>query len=347
MKAVVLVGGEGTRLRPLTFETPKPLLPIANQPFLERQLGWMARHGVDEVVLSLGYLPDAFVAHFPDGHFGDLKLHFAVEPEPLGTAGAIRFAADVAGIAERFVVCNGDVLTALDLGALVAFHDAHAAQATIHLVRVTDPSAFGVVPTYDDGEVKAFVEKPPPGQAPSDWINAGTYVLEQSVLDRIPPDINASIERETFPRMLDQRGQLYAMHSDGYWLDIGTLDKYIEAHADVLRGALGDPPVAGAIEEEPGIWLEPGAVIDPSTRLVPPVLVGRDTAVGPGAWLSGASIGAGCTIGYGARVTRSVLLDGTVVGRAADVADCVLGPGVEIEAAATVRDEMRIRKVVR
>lgn len=330
-------------MRPLTYETPKPLLPIANQPFLERQLAWMARHGIDEVVLALGYLPDAFVAHFPDGCFGDLKLHYAVETEPLGTAGAIRFAADVAGITERFVVCNGDVLTALDLGALVAFHDAHGAQATIHLVRVTDPSAFGVVPTYDDGEVKAFVEKPPPGQAPSAWINAGTYVLEHSVLDRIPPGINVSIERETFPRMLDQRGLLYAMHSDGYWLDIGTPDKYIEAHIDVLRGALGDLPVAGAVEVEPGIWLEPGAVIDPSTRLVPPVLVGRDTAVGPGAWVSGASIGAGCTVGYGAQVTRSVLLDGAAVGRAADVADCVLGPGVEIEEAASVRDEMRIQ----
>jgi NDP-sugar pyrophosphorylase family protein len=321
------------------------MLPIANQPFLERQLAWLARHGVTEVVLSLGYLPDAFVAHFPEGRFGDLRLHYAVEPEPLGTAGAIRFAAEVAGIEERFVVCNGDELTALDLGALVAFHDARGALATIHLVRVADPSAFGVVPTYDDGEVKAFVEKPPPGQAPTDWINAGTYVLEPSVLDRIPPNINVSIERETFPRMLDRRGQMYAMRSVDYWLDIGTQDTYLAAHVDVLRGALGDPPVAGAVEAEPGIWLQPGAVVDPSTRLVPPVLVGRDSAVGPGAWVSGTSIGAGCTVGYGARVTRSVLHDGAVVGRAADVADSVLGPGVEVLEASVVRDEMRIREM--
>jgi NDP-sugar pyrophosphorylase family protein len=321
------------------------MLPIANQPFLERQLAWLARHGVTEVVLSLGYLPDAFVAHFPEGRFGDLRLHYAVEPEPLGTAGAIRFAAEVAGIEERFVVCNGDELTALDLGALVAFHDARGALATIHLVRVADPSAFGVVPTYDDGEVKAFVEKPPPGQAPTDWINAGTYVLEPSVLDRIPPNINVSIERETFPRMLDRRGQMYAMRSVDYWLDIGTQDTYLAAHVDVLRGALGDPPVAGAVEAEPGIWLQPGAVVDPSTRLVPPVLVGRDSAVGPGAWVSGTSIGACCTVGYGARVTRSVLHDGAVVGRAADVADSVLGPGVEVLEASVVRDEMRIREM--
>lgn len=344
MKAVVLVGGEGTRLRPLTYETPKPLLPIANQPFLERQLAWMGRHGVTEVVLSLGYLPDAFVAHFPEGEYEGLRLRYAVEPEPLGTAGAIRFAADLAGVDERFVVCNGDVLTALDLGALVAFHDERAAAATIHLVRVADPSAFGVVPTFDDGEVKAFVEKPPPGQAPTDWINAGTYVLEPSVLDRIPPHINVSIERETFPRMLDKRGQLYALRSDGYWLDIGTPDKYLAAHTDVIGGALGVPPVAGAVEAEPGVWLEPGAVVDPSTRLVPPVLVGRDSAVGPGAWVSGSSIGAGCTVGYGARVTRSVLHDGAVVGRAADVADSVLGRDVEVEEATTVRDQLRIRE---
>jgi len=342
VKAVVLVGGEGTRLRPLTFRTPKPLLTIANQPFLERQLSWMGRHGVTEVVLSLGYLPDAFVAHFPDGEFEGIRLRYAVEPEPLGTAGAVRFAADLAGVDERFFVCNGDVLTTLDLGALAAFHDEREAMATIHLVRVADPSAFGVVPTFDDGEVKAFVEKPPPGQAPTDWINAGTYVLEPSVLDRIPADINSSIERETFPRMLDQRGQLYAMQSDGYWLDIGTPDKYLAAHADVISGALGLPPVAGAVEEEPGIWLEPGAVVDPSTRLVPPVLVGRDAAIGPGAWVSGTSIGAGCTVGYGARVARSVLHDGAVVGRAADVADCVLGRDVEVPEAAVLRDALRV-----
>ena len=211
MKAVVLVGGEGTRLRPLTYTTPKPLLPIANQAFLERQLAWLARHGIDEVVLSLGYLPDAFVEHFPDGRFGDLVLHYAVEDEPLGTAGGIRYAAEQAGIDERFVVCNGDVLTGLDLSSLVRFHDEHGADATIHLSQVGDPSAFGVVPTYPDGEVKAFVEKPPRGTAPTNWINAGTYVLEPSVLAAVPPGLTVSIERETFPRMLDRRGRLYAL----------------------------------------------------------------------------------------------------------------------------------------
>lgn len=330
MRAVVLVGGEGTRLRPLTQTTPKGLLPIANQPFLERQLDWMAGHGIDEVVLSLGYLPDAFVAHFTADEYAGVRLRYAVEPEPMGTAGAIRFAAEATGIDERFVVCNGDVLTALDLGALVGFHDEHAAEATIHLVRVPDPSAFGVVPTHADGEVAAFVEKPPPGRAPTDWVNAGTYVLEPAVLERIPAGMNVSIERETFPRMLETRGCLYAFASDVYWLDIGTPDKYRAAQLDVLRGALGAPPVAGAEERDPGIWVQPGAVLDASIRLVPPVLIGAGAAVGPGAFVSGSVIGAGCTVGYGARVTRSVLLDGARVGRAAEVTDAILGVGVEV-----------------
>lgn len=342
MKAVILVGGEGTRLRPLTSTTPKPLLPIANQPFLERQLAWLARHGIDEVVLAMGYLPDAFQAHFREGRFGDVKLVYAVEPEPLGTAGAIRFATEAAGIDESFVVCNGDVLTTLDLGALVGFHRERAARATIHLVRVPDPSAFGVVPVFPDGEVRAFVEKPPPGQAPSDWVNAGTYVLEPSVLDRIPSGLNVSIERETFPRMLDTRGEVYALASDVYWLDIGTPEKYLEAHRDVVGGALGFPPVPGAQEHEPGVWVQPGAVIDASTRLVPPVLVGADTAVGPGAMVAAASIGANCIVGYGARVERSVLLDGATVGRAAAVEDAVLGWSADVAEGTSLRGEIRV-----
>jgi NDP-sugar pyrophosphorylase family protein len=241
MKAVVLVGGEGTRLRPLTLSTPKPLLPIANQAFLERQLGWLAGYGVDEVVLSMGYLPDAFHSQFAHDHagedvFGDIKVRYAVEDEPLGTAGAIRFAAE--GMTERFIVCNGDVLTDLDLSEMVRFHDERDSQATISLTQVEDPSAFGVVPTRADGQVIAFVEKPAPGKAPSNWINAGTYVLEPAFLDRIPPRLNVSIERETFPRMLAEPRGLYGYAAAGYWLDIGTPAKYLQAHADVLGGRL-------------------------------------------------------------------------------------------------------------
>jgi NDP-sugar pyrophosphorylase family protein len=277
------VGGEGTRLRPLTYTTPKPLLPIANQPFLERQLTWLERHGIDEVVLSLGYLPDAFAARFPDDRFGDLTLRYAVEDEPLGTAGGIRYAAEVGGIDERFVVCNGDVLTTLDLTEMVRFHDAHGGEATIHLCRVDDPSAFGVVPTRSNGEVMAFVEKPPPGRVPS------------------------------------------------HWIDIGTPEKYLEAHADVLAGALGAPPVPGAVEAAPGVWQQGSASIAADARVEPPVLLGPGASVASGARVNQAVLGPACTVGKGGSVVRSVMLERACVGNEASVLDAVIGREATLE----------------
>lgn len=331
MKAIVLVGGEGTRLRPLTYTTPKPLLPIANQPFLERQLTWLAGHGVDEVVLSLGYLPDAFEAHFPTGRYGDMLVRYAVEDHPLGTAGAIRFAAE--GIDERVIVCNGDVLTDLDLDALVAFHDARDAEATLCLTRVDDPSAFGVVPTRGDGEVVAFVEKPPKGRVPSNWINAGTYVLEPSVLERIPERLTVSIERETFPRMLEDPRRMFAMASDAYWLDIGTPDNYLQAHADVLAGALG-APAADAREIVSGLWAQGDVEVDAAAVIEGPVLLGDGVAVAAGARISRSVVGRAGTIGPDAKLEGAVLLDGAVVKAGAEVVDSVIGSGATVGAGA-------------
>ena len=271
---------------------------------------WLADHGVDEVVLSMGYLPDAFHEHFRDESGADtfrgMRLRYAVENEPLGTAGAIRFAAD--GIDERFVVCNGDVLTGLDLSAMVEFHDERGAEVTIALTRVEDPSAFGVVPTAPDGGVIAFVEKPAPGNAPSDWINAGTYVLEPSFLDRIPPRLKVSVERETFPRLLQQPGRLFGFRTDAYWLDIGTPEKYLQAHTDVLTGSVGRPPTPGARELSEGIWTQGDAIDRP----------GRDGAGADAARAAGARAvgGAGARLGprrgRGRRAGR-----GARVGRAA------------------------------
>ncbi len=329
MRAIVLVGGEGTRLRPLTSTVPKPLLPIAGQAFLERQLEWLASHGVDEVVLSLGYLPDAFRARFPDGAHAGVRLSYAVEPYPLGTAGAIRFAASCAGYDDRFVVCNGDVLTTLDLRALVAFHVEHSAEATIHLTRVDDPSAFGVVPTSPDGEVRAFVEKPPPGTAPSDWINAGTYVLEPSVLGRIPVDLTVSIERETFPRMLEHRGRLFATGTDDYWLDIGTPDKYLEANRDVVAGVLGVPPVAGATVRDDSVW-DLGADIHATASVEGPLLLGARAVLEAETRVERSVVGAGTVIGEGAVVEDAVVLDGTHIGPHARVTSSIVGPGATI-----------------
>jgi mannose-1-phosphate guanylyltransferase len=228
----------------------------------------------------------------------------------------------------------------LDLRAMMAFHERKGGLGALHLIRVEDPSAFGCVVNDAENRISAFVEKPPKGTEPTNEINAGTYLLERKVLDMIPAGRNVSIERETFPGLLDARGQLYALGTDAYWLDIGTPDKYRAAHADVMSGALGDPPVAGAEERQPGVWVQPGAVIDASTRLVPPVLIGRDTAVGPGAYVAATSVGDRCTVGYGVRVEGSVLLDGASVERAAGVVDCVLGPEAVVAEAAQVRGEI-------
>jgi NDP-sugar pyrophosphorylase family protein len=326
-------------LRPLTYTTPKPLLPIANVVFLERQLGWLARHGIDETVLSLGYMPEAFVEHFADARFGDMHLRYAVEEEPLGTAGGIRFAADVGGIDERFVVCNGDVLTGLDLSALLAFHDDRNADATIHLARVPDPSAFGVVPTHPDGEVKAFVEKPPPGRAPTDWINAGTYVLEPSVLVSVPPRLAVSIERETFPRMLDRPGRLYGYPSDDYWIDIGTPEKYLEAHEDMLARAVGDVSMpAGAVETAPGIWFEGDVDIAAGAHVEAPALIGAGSIVASGARVTRSVLGVGCVVEAGSQIGRSVLLDRARVGPGAEVVESILGRDAVVGDNATVSE---------
>jgi NDP-sugar pyrophosphorylase family protein len=328
VKAVILVGGEGTRLRPLTYAVPKPLLPIANVAFLERQLTWLARHGVDEVILAMGYLPDAFRSHFGAGSWRGVRLRYAVEPEPLGTAGAIRFAAE--GITERLVVCNGDVLTDLDLGAMVGFHERVGAEVTIHLVRVEDPSAFGVVPTRPDGAVEAFVEKPPAGEAPTDWVNAGTYVLEPSVLAAIPAGVPTSIERETFPALLARRGRLFAWRQETYWLDIGTPAKYRQAQRDVLAGRLGLPPAPGAREVGAGVWAQEGAVAAPDARLVAPVLLGPGCRVGAGATVADSVVGPAVVVGAGATVRGSVLLAGVTVPEGAVVEGEVVAPGARL-----------------
>lgn len=307
MRAVVLVGGFGTRLRPLTNTRPKQMLPIVNRPMIEHVVGHLTDHGIDDVVLSMGYRPDAFAAAYPSGRCAGATLHYAVEPEPLDTAGAIRFAARHAGIDGRFLVLNGDILTDLDLSAFVAFHDAHGAEGTIHLFPVDDPSRFGVVPTDDDGRVLAFVEKPPRHEAPTNLINAGTYVLEASVLDRVPDGRKVSVERETFPAMAAE-GSLYACEGATYWLDTGTPEQYLQAQVDLLDG------VRGAAAEG----------VDPRATVSPDATVTRSV------------IGAGARVDAGATVEGSVLLRGARVHTGAVVADSVLGEEAEVLPGASV-----------
>lgn len=315
MRAVVLVGGFGTRLRPLTLATPKPMLPVVDRPILEWVLGALGRAGIDEAVLSLGFKPDVFTAAYPDGTCAGVRLRYAVEPEPLDTGGAIGFAAREAGIDERFVVVNGDVLTDLDIGALVAFHDAAGGEGTIALHRVDDPSAFGVVPTDEDGRVLAFVEKPPRDEAPTDLINAGTYVLEPGVLDRIPLDEKVSVERVTFPAMVAD-GALFAVADhelagggDVYWADTGTPRQYLDAMLDAVAGrrTLATP-----------LAVQPGAEVHPEAELTDAIV------------MAGASVASGC------RLRRCAVLPGARIEEGAELDDAIVGPRTTVGAGARV-----------
>lgn len=329
MRAVVLVGGFGTRLRPLTSATPKQMLPIVGLPMIERVVHSLAAHGVTEAVLSLGYRPDAFLDAYPDGRCGGVELHYAVEPDPLDTAGAVRFAARSAGIDDTFIVVNGDVLTDLDVAALWEFHRSHGAEGTIALTPVDDPSRYGVVPIEPDGRVIEFVEKPDPGTAPTHWINAGTYVLEPSVLDRIDEGRRVSIERETFPAMVVDRS-LYALHSDAYWLDAGTPETYLQAQLDLVDGTRGTEPAVHSSAE-----------IDTSARVEHSVVM-RDVVIGNGAVVRDSVLLEGATIGPGVRVEHSVVGAGTRVGPDSVLADLTVIAGDQMIAARSVLRGARI-----
>jgi mannose-1-phosphate guanylyltransferase len=338
VQAVVLVGGFGTRLRPLTLDTPKQMLHVGNRPMIERVLEHLGAHGIDRAILSLGFRPDAFAEAYPEARCAGVELHYAVEPEPRDTAGAIRFAALDAGIDERFVVVNGDVLTDLDLTELVARHEAAGAEGTIALHRVEDPSAFGVVPTGADGRVSAFVEKPTREEAPTDLINAGTYVLEPSVLARIEADRPVNVERVTFPAMVAD-ATLYAYGPDAwgqgrcYWLDAGTPASYLRANLDLVdgtrareAGVSGDAEVAGQVS---GSWVGGGAVVAEGASVTGSVVL-AGARVGEGAVVRGSILGPGSSVGAGATVEGDGSGHPTVLGDGVEVAPGASLSGVRI-----------------
>jgi mannose-1-phosphate guanylyltransferase len=304
MQAVVLVGGFGTRLRPLTNHVPKPMLPVGHVPMIARLINRLARGGVTEVVLALGFKPEPFIEAFPDGRCGEVALRYAVEPEPLDTGGAIRFAALDAGITETFVVANGDVMTDLDVADLVAAHREQGADATIHLIGVDDPSAFGVVDVDDTGKVHQFVEKPAPGTEPSNLINAGTYVFEPSVLDLIPDGERVSIERQTFPQLV-AAGGMFGHATEDYWIDAGVPDLYRAANLDLINGRR---------ERESCEPVASGANVDPAATVMNCV------------------VGDGATIEAGTTVVDSVVLPGSFIGARAQVESSLIMGRVEADA---------------
>lgn len=331
----MLVGGAGTRLRPLTLTVPKQVLPIVEVPMIERVLRHLADHGVTDAILSLGYRAEAFAAVAPLGEVYGLNVTHAVEREPLGTAGAVRFAALEAGIEKRFIVVNGDILTDLDLGALAAFHVARGGEATIALTTVDDASAFGLVSTDDDGRVRAFVEKPAdPAHTHGGQVNAGTYVVEPSILERIPGGGAVSIEREVFPLMAAD-GVLFASASDAYWTDTGTPERYLQAHLDLISGRRAGVPVEGAGQGADGVWSY-GDHVD--GEVIGPAFLGAGTVVEAGARVCRSVIGAGSVVREGAQVNESVLLPRVIVEADAVVDRCLLGEAAVVGQKSRVSD---------
>ena len=329
MKAVILAGGVGTRLRPLTLHIPKPIVPIFDRPFLYYQTDLLRQvPEIDEVILSLNYRPDRIEARVGDGIEAGVPVRYVVEPDPLGTGGAIKYAA--AGVEDTLLVFNGDVLTGVDLQAVVRRHRERAARATIVLTPVDNPSAYGLVETDDEGNVRRFREKPSPDQITCDTINAGIYVLEPQTFDRIPDGTTWSIERQYFPSLVE-RGETFVAYVDrGYWLDIGTPESYVRAHRDLMARRCASGPFAGQPADL--VYRGDRCRISEGATVEGPCFLGTGCVVEDGARVGAESVlGPGCTIGAGAVVERSILWRDTLVDTQAVVHDAVLGEHCHIE----------------
>ena len=327
MKAVILVGGEGTRLRPLTCSIPKSMVPIVNRPFLEHMIDYLKEHAIDDIILALWYLPHPIQSYFGDGSSFGVKLTYVVESSPLGTAGAVKNVEE--HLDETFFVFNGDIFTDIDLTQMMEFHRESRAKVSIALTPVEDPTIYGVVETDSGGRVKRFIEKPRREEAPSNMINAGAYIVEPEVLGHVPPGLNFTFERELFPLLLEIGDPVYGYPSAAYWIDIGTPEKYLKLHHDLLAGRVKKTFPGERAGE--GIWVEEGCDIHPSAQLVGPIVIGRDCLIGPGVRVMGPSvIGQGCHIGRDSLIEGAILWHNTRLGQGVALKNCVLSESVSI-----------------
>jgi mannose-1-phosphate guanylyltransferase / phosphomannomutase len=357
MKAVIMAGGEGTRLRPQTSNLPKPMLPLVGRPMMEHIVSLLRRHGITDIVVTVAFMPNAIRSYFGDGSELGVRMVYATEESPLGTAGSVRNAKDE--LNDRFLVISGDVLTDIDLTSVIAFHDKNQALATIALSAVENPLEFGIVITREDGSIERFLEKPGWGQVFSDTINTGIYVLEPEIFDAIPEGHAADFASEVFPAVLRDGAPIYGAVADGYWEDVGTTAAYLKAHEDILDGRV-HVDVAG-FELRPGVWVGRGTSIDPSVRIVPPTFVGDNCTIDAHAVLgSYTTIGANTQIAERGEVQRSVIgenaylgpsvrVEGAVLGRSCDLrtgARCepgsVVGEGCLVGAHAEIRSDVKV-----
>jgi mannose-1-phosphate guanylyltransferase len=331
MQAVILVGGEGTRLRPLTSTVPKPVVPLVDRPFISFMLEWLCGHGIDDVIMSCGFLATSVRNVLGDGSTYGVRLRFVEEPDPRGTAGALKFAESL--LDERFVMLNGDVLTDIDLTKQIAQHERTGAVATLALVPVEDPSAYGLVCLDGGRAVTDFIEKPSADSIETNLISAGAYVLERNVLEHVPPERNVSIEREVWPQLIG--AGLYGFPSDGYWLDIGTPERYLQATFDILEGN-----VQTAVRERLGdgyMSLSEDAQV--LGRAVPPAMIESGAVIAEGAHVGSLVVlGHDVKIGAGSSIERSVILNGTEIGENCKLRDCIVAAGCRVGAGTHVEE---------
>ncbi|MBI3291235.1 MAG: NDP-sugar synthase, partial [Elusimicrobia bacterium] len=333
MRAVILIGGEGTRLRPLTLSTPKPLLPILNRPSLAYQIKLLKHHGIRDIVLCVGYLSNVFKGSLGDGRRWGVRLRYVHEATPLGTGGAIKNAQPY--VNETVLISNGDIITTLDLTALLSFHRRKKASVTIALHRVADPTAYGLVEIAKGGRIRRFLEKPSREEAFCNTINAGTYVFEPKAFSRIPPGINYSVERGLFPHLLKLKEPLYGFLHRGLWLDIGTIGSYLHAHAMLLKQPPGVEYLNGLLptrQLHPGVWVERGITVGPQCTFNGQTVIGEGCVLEAGVHMIGPlSLGRGCRVGKAASLQGSVVLDHTVIGEGARLEGCAVGRNCRIE----------------
>jgi mannose-1-phosphate guanylyltransferase len=337
MQALVLVGGAGTRLQPLTLTQPKPAIPLVDRPFIRYMVDWLGRHGVSEVLMACGFRAEDLRAALGDEIAGGPSITYVQEREPLGTAGPLRLAADQGLLDDRFFVLNGDVLTDLDLTALRRQHEETDAVVTLALYPVDDPSSYGLVRSDADGQVLEFVEKPDPDQIDTDEISAGAYVVDGSILDLIPADRPVSLEREIFPKLVGQG--LYGRRLEGYWMDIGTPERYLQASWDILEGRVETDVTPSA----PGLWVDDTARIATTASVGPRAVVRAGCEVAGGAVVSGSVLLEACRIGAEAEIRDAILAAGVTVAERAKLAPgTVVGAGARVESGARLEEGARV-----
>jgi mannose-1-phosphate guanylyltransferase len=323
MQAVILVGGEGTRLRPLTSTVPKPLVPLVDRPFIVFMIEWLRAHGIEDVIMSCGFLATSVRNVLGNGSGLGIRLRFVEEPDPRGTAGALKFAESM--LDERFLMLNGDVLTDIDLTGQIAQHERTGAKATLALVPVEDPTAYGLVHLEEDHSVRDFVEKPSPDLIDTNLISAGAYVLEREVLELVPGGRNVSVEREVWPQLVGNG--LYGFPSESYWLDIGTPERYLKGTFDIIEGK-----VHTAVSELLGndyLAIAPDARVQ--GRAIPPAVLQRGVHVAAGAQVGSLVVlGQGVTVGAGTTVERAVVMNGTEIGAGCTLCDCIVAAGCRV-----------------